>query len=456
MSNIILTEPFHTLLIPSLTDDHFALLVKDTDDGVVLPEFQAPQVDFGTVGYINEIVEQQFGLRVSTMRCLSDDYEPTRDSIVRYYALDNLMPDWTPTTPFRWLKVNDLSQATLCYEADQQAVSKWFRWVANDDLFRVPWWRIGWYQELELTLQDLAERLDLEAISNPTQDRVWARSCTLHLDTGKTNLYLKAVPPVVAYEPVITRVLSLRFEKNLPRVLAVNVDEAWMLIEKVGGHLLNQVQDLDVWANALRTYARIQIELISSTRSLISLGVPDRNIDHLSSQIDRLMIDLPDSLLEAEKEQLYRLTRGLRNWCYDLIDFKIPLSVVHGDFSHENIIITQENDVVILDWSDCAIAHPFFDIPLFLANLDAYFPHDEGAKDFLRDVYLQEWIQYAPLHELQRAYALAEILSPLHHVMMITQFILPTIEQSAQWELNRVIPHLLRQVTASAKAYSPY
>src|SRR5690606_26429116 len=139
-------------------------------------------------------------------------------------------------------------------------------------------------------------------------------------------LFLKAVPEFFSYEPVITRVLSIRYPERAPDVRAVHVENGWMLIREFEGTPLTKIDDISVWKRTVKEFARLQIDLIKNTQSLVALGVPDRNVDYLASQIDRLMKDLPVTLTEDEQVELKRIAPTLRDMCYELAEYKIPLT----------------------------------------------------------------------------------------------------------------------------------
>jgi Ser/Thr protein kinase RdoA (MazF antagonist) len=253
------------------------------------------------------------------------------------------------------------------------------------------------------------------------------------------------------YEPVITRVLSLRFPGHIPDVRAVHVENGWMLMRDFGGTALTEVRDIDIWKQVVQRYAEMQLDLIGNTQSLIALGVPDRNVDYLASQIERLMNELPVALSEEEQKEIKRFSSTLRSLCYQLTDFNIPLSLTHGDFWAENVIIRPNGMSLYFDWSDASISHPFFDMPFFLSEIDRELPHVPDAREQLRDGYLDVWTRYAPILNLRRAFQIAEVLGGLHQALFYYVHVLPGIESNARWEMQNMLPMLLRQVIAAVK-----
>jgi aminoglycoside phosphotransferase len=302
---------------------------------------------------------------------------------------------------------------------------------------------------------DLADRVDLLPTSPVQQQRAWARSCTLRLKAHDSGLVFKAVPPSFSYEPVITRVLSLRYVGKLPEVLAVNVDKAWLLMREFQGTPLTHSRNLDDWKKTLQVFAELQIDISDSTHSLVALGVPDRNVDSLVAQIERLMVDLPPMLDKDEAQTLRRAAKDIRNLCYDLIDIDLPLSLTHGDLWSGNVFIQPNGTPLFYDWSDAAVSHPFFDLPTFLAEIERELPHIAEAQEQLLAAYLDVWTAYRPLPKLRRAYALAEVLSKLHMAIAYQQLIVPGIETAVQWEIENILPTYLRQLMGALRFYTP-
>jgi hypothetical protein len=301
---------------------------------------------------------------------------------------------------------------------------------------------------------DIADRLDLVPRGPVTQQTLWSRACQLHLATSGGDLALKAVPPLFSYEPVLTRVLSLRYPHRVPEVLAVNVEQAWMLTREGRGSPLAQLRTLDVWKSVLRQFAEIQIDLSENTHSLVAVGLPDRNVDYLVSQIDRLMIDLPPVLEDDEKQALRRAALAVKMLCYELVEYRLPLSITHGDLWSEHIRVLESGTAQFANWSDSCVSHPFFDIPIFLADIENELPQVPDVRQQLLQTYLEMWTKYEPMFRLRKACAIAEVVSKLQQVINYHQFILPAVEPTARQDMQHIIPSFLRQLLFALRTYS--
>ena len=73
---------------------------------------------------------------------------------------------------------------------------------------------------------------------------------------------------------------------------------------------------------------------------------------------------------------------ALEGACRDLAVHGLPETIVHGDMHGGNALIGAHGQAVIFDWSDTCIAHPLFDVHLFLFDFE-----DEAVREELREAY---------------------------------------------------------------------
>src|SRR5690606_29015960 len=131
--------------------------------------------------------------------------------------------------------------------------------------------------------------------------------------------------------------------------------------------------------------------------------------------------------------------------CYDLLEYKVPLSLEHGDLWANNIAM-QNDRFVYFDWSDVAITHPFFSLLFFLAEIEIDFPEMPDVRERLLRAYLTPWIHFETIEDLLHATQLAQPLAALHHAIVYYANILPNIETQACWEMENMLPYYLRKL----------
>jgi len=238
---------------------------------------------------------------------------------------------------------------------------------------------------------------------------------------GGADVFFKAVPPLFAPEPPLTEWLSRRWPAHVPPVLAIDRARRWMLTRAVAGVALSELDASKAWAATVRALARIQIDSISHAAELAEHGCPTRELDALPGELDRVLEEaiplcaatenaVPDAVVRA----LHARRDSLRADAARLAGFGVPATLIHGDFVPGNVLIAG-GSAVIIDWTDGARAHPFFDLVIFARGRAAR--RAAAPRDALAQAYLAEW-SAAGLGDagaLGEAFDLAQRLAPLYH-----------------------------------------
>jgi aminoglycoside phosphotransferase (APT) family kinase protein len=130
--------------------------------------------------------------------------------------------------------------------------------------------------------------------------------------------------------------------------------------------------------------------------------------------------------------------------CQALASFGLPETLVHGELHGGNVAV-QNGEFVYFDWTDVCISHPFFDM------LNIFFEEDTAVRSQLRDAYLAEWTDFAPMDRLLAAWSLAEVLGAVHHAVSYWQ-IMANVEERNQYQLDWALPFWLRQILKLSEA----
>jgi hypothetical protein len=220
---------------------------------------------------------------------------------------------------------------------------------------RPAWARPGWHAQAEAW-----------ADNRLSQVRLWPLSAVLRGASG----YLKAVFPLFHHEPALTQALAREHPGAVPNVFRVDHERGWMLMSELPG---TPVFDLRPPAAdvVLRTIAEIHRAWIGRADELLALGAQDRRVEAPE------LAALPDTL-------------------------------VHGDFHPGNAVVDGDR-AVIFDWSDACVAHPLFDLHLYLHRVD-----DERERDQLVEAYASGWNGEVDADKIRELIPLAAPLSCLH------------------------------------------
>ena len=266
-----------------------------------------------------------------------------------------------------------------------------------------------------LGLSPLGER---QTVKHGSISVVWRQQTA----TGQ-EVFFKAVPPLFAQEPPLTEWLSRRWPANVPHVLAIDRHRRWMLTRAVDGVPLSDLDTVEPWVSAIRTLARIQIASVGRAAELVECGCLRRDVEAVPDELDPLLSEtiplcasrgapVPDEVIRA----LHDRREGVGADAARLAAAGLPTTLVHGDFAADNVIVSRHNaPPMIIDWTDGALSHPFFDLLTFLRGRAA--KRVAAHREALVHAYLSEWTEAAAgsLGDLYEAFAVAQRLAPLYH-----------------------------------------
>jgi Phosphotransferase enzyme family len=274
---------------------------------------------------------------------------------------------------------------------------------------------------VDQTLRDC----DLEA-SGPIEHlrtRPW--SALARVPTSDGDVFFKADPPALAFEPALTLALARRRPDCIPDVVASNLDRSWFLMRDAGPQLREVLAlsgDPAIWDELLPLYAGLQRDLGESVDELIALGTPDDRPENLRLAFEELLPrwDLEPHLPLAQVIEDYA----------DLLGDAIPISVVHEEFSDNNIHLSAEGPVVI-DWGEAVIGHPFSGLVVTMRGQVDRWGYAPGGPELrrLRDLYLEPWTEFAPLAELVELFELAYALGMISRALAWDRILAPLGEE---------------------------
>lgn len=209
-------------------------------------------------------------------------------------------------------------------------------------------------------------------MAEPTPFFLRGISALLRAETASGRVFLKAVFPPFHAEPTITQLLASRFPDTVPRVLAIEPDEGWLLVEDIAAPWIGELPaphrpaGLGVGARAL---VAMQRAMSGARDELAAAGAPRRPLDSLSSDLERALgphgLVLPDADVSIERRA--GAVAATRQAVGRIADLGFPETLVHGDFHAGNAALVEASRAVIIDWSDAAIGSPAIDLVTWLA-----------------------------------------------------------------------------------------
>jgi aminoglycoside/choline kinase family phosphotransferase len=317
------------------------------------------------------------------------------------------------------------------------------------------WTQPDWIKGAQRWVIDQLAQHGLHLLKDLEQIHVRPWSTVFRAPTNGGNYFFKATTPSLAYEAALTESLVQLWPDLIPRVLAAEKNQGWLLMEDGGLRLreaLKSADDITHWHSILPIYAQLQRELSSRQESLLALGVLDRRPAMLPDRYNALLADTsvlnlnrPSGLSTADYRRLTDFSPNFARLCADLSRFSVPETLDHGDF-HDGNIFFQDGRYLFFDWGDSSISHPFFSLRTIFVSIENTFGVDENSPWFtrLRDIYLAEWSVAGISDHLLEAYFLSRRLAPIIAALRWWQA-MAVLDDPDSSDYAGAIPSLLRE-----------
>jgi Ser/Thr protein kinase RdoA (MazF antagonist) len=162
---------------------------------------------------------------------------------------------------------------------------------------------------------------------------------------------------------------------------------------------------------------------------LLAAGCDDRRPVTLAGELRELLARalVRERLGEATIERLDAFVASVPSRAAAVMSCGVPATLMHGDFHAGNVAVDGES-MLIFDWTDGCLSHPFFDLATFL-------PDDPVERAALIHAYLEAWTPLFDMATLERAWELAEPLALAHHAISYMR-IMDAVYSGATWELS--------------------
>lgn len=244
--------------------------------------------------------------------------------------------------------------------------------------------------------------------------RSYPWSTVTRLATDRGDVYLKEVTPPFAVELSVLPVLSEWFPGKVPEFLAVDFVQRRLLMADAGvplRRLLKERFETAPLAAALALMAGIQHGTAVRIETLLSLGLADWRLARLPALYRSLLEDVP-GLATAEIDGLRALALRVEALCAHLAACGVPETIEHCDF-HDNNVLVRDGRMVIADWGDAVVSHPFLSLASCLDSAGWNHGLTDAASDPLVHAYLSIWSGFGTRERLVEAAHLARRLRPI-------------------------------------------
>ena len=282
-----------------------------------------------------------------------------------------------------------------------------------------------WRNAAETWIHEIVARDDKAVTGLIRGVRFLPWSAVLRAPTTGGDVYFKACGPSQQHEPALASFLAATRPDCMIPVLATSTTRSWYLMPDGGLTLTEAIHqppgELSHWSRVLALQAGVQRQLIPAAESLLQSGVPDRRpatlpqlLEPMLERPDLLLAGHPGAMTRDDIARLQGMLPQLGDLALELASIGPPDTFVHDDFHEEHIFATARSDgtwrYVFFDFGDACISHPFVQLvsqPRFAENRFAV--DVDPTQNRLREIYLAEWLDFAPHIMLNRALSLALI-----------------------------------------------
>jgi hypothetical protein len=410
--------------------DPGTILVEQRADGAALPILRPALLDGDTVV---QALLRHLAAAWSLDPVPLEIHMPPPHKESRYHALavlDVPLGSWAPPSDTAW---RGLDAVPPLDERIAPRAATWveeWRSAAEPPELRPAWSRSGWHRRATEWIHRSITSSGATVTGPLEIRRLWGISALIVAPTSAGSAWFKAVFPQFHHEPAVTELLARTARDAIPRVLATDPDEGWLLTVDAGRRVEDGADDDEFLLEAVHRLVTIQAASRERLAELARLGCPRRPLSRLAEALSAVMVDAPTlegpTVAPARLEHVLAWVRDRASW---LEDVGLPETIVHGDF-HPGNVMREAADPVILDWSDAAVAHP-------LLEIGAWF--DEVDDEVRRDWYWQAWLDaLSPLGTVEPLRAARETVFGLAAAYQAVSYawILRGIEPANRYQLS--------------------
>jgi hypothetical protein len=270
------------------------------------------------------------------------------------------------------------------------------------------------YAEVGGPATSIAWARELIAGGTARQRRTWNLSAIWRLDdaAGHPVGWLKQVPSFYAHEPAALRLVDAVAPGLVPSLLAAGPQGRMLLAHVPGDDRYGAGPD--VCADIAAAFHPVQAYF-------------SKNLDELSAiPGDRLRVDRLARVAEPYYDRidgLRELIDGLPDRLAAVAECGLPDTLAHGDLHPGNVRTDPAGRLTILDWGDCTVGHPAFDVLRLAGGLD-------DPEPLLRQ-WAGRWVRTVPGSDPLRAVELLRPVAALRAAATYADF-LDAIEPS-EW-----------------------
>ena len=321
------------------------------------------------------------------------------------------------------------------------------RAVAELDPARTPqgrpaWFRPGWFDRAEAWIDSVLDGSGRRRTHPIEPVKLWSISAVARVSTDRGDVWLKAPCEHFAAEARIHPTVARLFPALVPELIAVEESQAWLLMEPMAGSEDDTRAD-GSGLEVARQWAVAQMAAVDHVDELVAGGCRRRGVEETLADFRRVLAESTerDLLSDDELAAIEDCAEDLELLVREFWAAGIPDTLAHGDLHLGNVAL-DGTDLVIFDWTDGCVSHPFLD-----ACHLAHFTRARPGEADLESTYAAPWRAAYPLADVDRVLELAPLVDLVFQAITFDDIVGATEDQS-RWELGGVVANLLRTIPA--------
>ena len=440
------------------------ILVRKAHDGYECPCVMLPWLRLkffpDHIPHIRQELRRDTHLDMTVLRHLKDG-DDVQLCLIEVQSVVGGLPDG-----YLWL---DVREGAGVEWADEQSSQAWQAWrsvceTGDNPPTAAPWERDGWFGDAKLWMQTRLREAGYELKGPVDQLKgAWGWSSILKAETDRGNVYFKADYDRPPKEVAVVFKLAERWPRNLPQIIAADVERGWMLMSDFAGASL-ETADASHFLNAVTLFAKIQQSTAPDRSEWELLGCPDMTPANLFRLTRRLIADTvvfcdgEGGLCGEELTELERKIPQMEQMLTRLASSVLPITISNEDFRAGNVAVCG-SEYVFYDWGNTVMTHPMFGINYFLNRMIRPDSEDrlrwrndlvDEGRRALMSAFLAQWTDYASWDQLSSEFWLCRRLCSLYEAVKC-YCDLPFVGTTSPWGAGSLayIPQAVRNLIAA-------
>jgi hypothetical protein len=290
-----------------------------------------------------------------------------------------------------------------------------------------PFCRPGWLDELREWIESQAPAAGLSLIGTFTHLKGDSNYSLVRFETNSMPLWFKAPFPGFN-ETALTMALAQGNQDAVLPVLAHHRSWNGFLTQHMDSELLGRVWEKEVWCEAARVMARIQLTWAGRDSEIVQFGCRDHRLPVIGRKLVSFFDGMEDVFAVQPAEppprlgcrELQELLGFANEACERLSRYPIPASLCHADVAPHNILVVREgiqSRCLYIDWAMAYLSHPFLPFEHLVARMKKDRDFVAPWEPELRAAYAAEWSTYISPEQANEIFRWTAPLAPLLYAL---------------------------------------